>query len=427
MKIFHTVESEVRSYCRSFPTVFNKAKNSMLFSEDGKEYLDFFAGAGALNYGHNNDYIKKKLMDYLSSDAIIHGLDMFTKAKREFIGKFVKSILIPRDLTYKMQFCGPTGTNAVEAALKLARKVKKRANIFAFMGAFHGMTLGSLAATSNISSREGAGLSLNNITFMPYPSSNISFDTIQYMEDILKDDHSGIEKPAAVIVETVQAEGGINIAPVEWLKRLSDLCKENDILLICDDIQVGCGRTGEFFSFERAEIIPDMVVLSKSISGYGLPMSLLLLKPELDIWQPGEHNGTFRGNQLAFVAASAALEYRENINLDMNTKLMENFLKKYLTESIKPLHDCIEIRGIGLIWGIDFSRMGIEHASKEIVRRCFDNGLIIERVGREDSVVKIMPPLNIEMKDLEKGCDILRCVISEYLMSVQKENIGITV
>lgn len=427
MKIFHTVESEVRSYCRSFPTVFNKAKNSMLFSEDGKEYFDFFAGAGALNYGHNNDYIKKKLMDYLSSDAIIHGLDMFTKAKREFIGKFVKSILIPRDLTYKMQFCGPTGTNAVEAALKLARKVKKRTNIFAFMGAFHGMTLGSLAATSNISSREGAGLSLNNITFMPYPSSNISFDTIQYMEDILKDDHSGIEKPAAVIVETVQAEGGINIAPVEWLKRLSDLCKENDILLICDDIQVGCGRTGDFFSFERAEIIPDMVVLSKSISGYGLPMSLLLLKPELDIWQPGEHNGTFRGNQLAFVAASAALEYRENINLDMNTKLMENFLKKYLTESIKPLHDCIEIRGIGLIWGIDFSRLGIEYASKEIVRRCFDKGLIIERVGREDSVVKIMPPLNIEMKDLEKGCDILRCVISEYLMSVQKENIGITV
>ncbi|MXO80391.1 aminotransferase class III-fold pyridoxal phosphate-dependent enzyme, partial [Paenibacillus sp. OT2-17] len=345
MNTFEALESNVRSYCRSFPVVFNKAKNDVLYTEAGKGYIDFFAGAGALNYGHNNDFMKNRILDYLSSDRIMHGLDMYTTAKQEFIESFSERILQPKGLNYKLQFCGPTGTNAVEAALKLARKVKNRNGIFAFMGAFHGMSLGSLSITSNNSMRESAGVPLNNVTFIPYNSTFNGMDTILYMEQLLTDTHSGVEKPAAIILETVQAEGGIHIADTEWLRDLRQLCDDHDILLIVDDIQVGCGRVGSFFSFERAGIVPDMVVLSKSISGYGLPMSLLLLKPELDIWSPGEHNGTFRGNQLAFVGAKAALEFRDTVELEAQVKEKEAFVQQFLREHIQSIDPLIEIRG----------------------------------------------------------------------------------
>ncbi|WP_054740674.1 diaminobutyrate--2-oxoglutarate transaminase [Cellulosilyticum ruminicola] len=416
MELLYTMESNVKSYCRSFPVVFKKAKGARLFSEDGKEYIDFFAGAGALNYGHNNDYLKGAVINYIMEDNIMHGLDMYTTAKREFIETFTQKILWPRGLDYKLQFCGPTGTNAVEAALKLARKVKKRNGVFAFMGAFHGMTAGSLAVTSNRDSRLGAGVPLENVTFMPHPSYAMAgIDTIKYIDDVLTDDHSGIEKPAAIIFETTQAEGGINITSNKWMQDLSALCKKHDILLICDDVQVGCGRTGSFLSFERSEIIPDMVVLSKSISGYGIPMSLLLLKPELDIWNPGEHNGTFRGNQMAFVAAKAAIEYREQVNLDEMVWERESFIKEYLEKEIMPLHEKINARGIGLIWGVDFTSLGGGAKSKEVMKKCFEKGLITERVGRDDAVVKLMPPLNIEMELLEQGCNILKEAISECI------------
>lgn len=414
--IFESRESDVRSYCRNFPDIFNRAKNSIIYSETGEEYIDFLAGAGALNYGHNNDYIKHKVIAYLASDAIAHGLDMHTSAKKEFIEKFCSSILEPKNLDYKIQFCGPTGTNAVEAALKLARKIKKRPGIFSFMGAYHGMTLGSLAATGNIAARAGASVTLNNVTFMPYPYGFMeNFNTIGYIEAVLNDVNSGIEKPAAIIFETVQAEGGVIVAPVEWMQQLRDLCSRHDILLICDDIQVGCGRTGLFFSFERANIVPDMVILSKSISGYGFPMSLLLLKPELDIWEPGEHTGTFRGNQLAFVGASAALEYRENIGLEREVQLKEFFLQKFLAEEIVSISEKMEIRGIGLIWGIDLKNFGGATFAKQVTSRCFELGLIVERVGRNDTVIKILPPLTIEWSILQKGCGILQQALSDCL------------
>lgn len=425
MKIFEARESNVRSYCRSFPEVFNKAKGSILYSEDGKGYIDFFAGAGALNYGHNNEYIKKKLMDYLDSDGVIHGLDMYTSAKREFILKFTDEILKPADLDYKIQFCGPTGTNAVEAALKLARKIKGRAGVFSFMGAFHGMSLGSLSITSNSQSRLGAGLPLGNTTFMPYPNSTMkSIDTIEYINTVLNDDHSGIEKPAAIVMETIQAEGGINIAPVEWLIKLERLCRDNDIMLICDDIQVGCGRAGNFFSFQRAGIRPDMVVLSKSISGYGLPMSILLIKPEYDVWSPGEHNGTFRGNQMAFVAATAALELRKDIYLEVRVKEKESFIKRFLEQEISNIDESIQTRGMGMIWGIDLANLSAKYPenknfTKDIVTMCFKKGLIIERAGREDSVIKIMPPLTTDFDILEEGLKIIRDSIRECLMGME--------
>lgn len=406
MKTFEMLESNVRSYCRSFPVVFDKAKGDQLYADTGEAYIDFFAGAGALNYGHNNEFMKSKIMEYVSQDRIMHGLDMYTKAKEDFIVSFSEHILKPQSLDYKLQFCGPTGTNAVEAALKLARKVKGRTGVFAFMGGFHGMSLGSLSITSSNSMRESAGMPLNNVTFIPYGQSFEGLDTIRYMEHILSDTHSGVGKPAAMILETVQAEGGIHVAEIEWLHSLRQLCDEHDILLIIDDIQVGCGRTGPFFSFERAGIVPDIVILSKSISGYGLPMSLLLIRPELDIWSPGEHNGTFRGNQLAFVTAKAALEFRTAERLGEQVREKEAFIKHYLQNEIAPLDADLKFRGIGMIWGIDVSHLG-EEAAREITANCFKNGLILERAGRNDTVIKIMPPLTISIENLKRGCEII--------------------
>ncbi len=409
-KIFETYESEVRSYCRSFPSVFQKAKGSIITDVDGKEYLDFFCGAGAVNYGHNNDYIKEKLITYLQNDGILHSLDMMTDAKAAFLEYFEKQILKPRGLDYKVMFVGPTGTNGVEAALKLARKVKKRESVWALMGCFHGMTLASLALTSDKDSRKGAGIPLEYVTHIPAPYMFENLDTISYMETLLTDDHSGVEKPAALIIETVQAEGGIHVFEAEWLQRVRSLCDRHDILLIVDDIQVGCARTGTFFSFERAGIVPDMVILSKSIGGIGLPFALTLLKPELDIWTPGEHNGTFRGNQLAIVAAKAGLEYMLEHHIEAEVQKKAVIIKNYLTEHISA--DKAEIRGIGMIWGIDVYHGEVSAA---ITKKCFENGLIIERAGRDNSVVKLMPALTITEQQLLDGlkiiCDAVNTII----------------
>lgn len=407
--IFEERESNVRSYCRSFPELFCSAKGSIIYSDTGKEYIDFLAGAGALNYGHNNDYIKQRLIDYIQADGISHALDMYTGAKAEFIEKFTETILAPKNLDYKIQFCGPTGTNAVEAALKLARKLKKRPNVFSFMGSYHGMSAGSLSVTSNVQIRAGAGVALGNVTFIPYPCGRMaSFDTIEYMEMVLTDTHSGIEKPAAIIFETVQAEGGVVVAPVEWMQELRKLCDRHDILLICDDIQAGCCRTGPFFSFEWANIVPDIVTLSKSISGYGLPMSLVLMKPELDAWYPGEHNGTFRGNQLAFVGASAAIELVRQQHIEDEVRIKGEFIKDFWLRNIAPICDKLELRGIGMMWGIDLAQFGDMNCAGRVKANCFKNGLIAETVGRNDTVVKIIPPLTIEMELLEQGLTILK-------------------
>lgn len=409
MSIFEQVESEVRSYCRAFPVVFDRSAGCHMYDENGKEYLDFFAGAGALNYGHNNPYIIGKMVEYLQHGGILHALDMHTVAKRTFLTDFENRILKPRGLDYKVMFPAPTGTNAVESAFKLARKVKGRQTIFAFQGAFHGMSLGALAATSHSYPRAASGTPLLGITFMPFPYGfNKSFDTIGYIENVITDDHSGSELPAAIVVETVQAEGGIIPVDVEWLRRLRELCDRHDILLIVDDIQIGCGRTGEFFSFEKAGIVPDMVTLSKSIGGIGLPMSLLLMKPELDIWGPAEHNGTFRGNQLAFVAADAALDVLENTDMLSHVKEMERVLVNYVEKNILPLDSRIEYRGRGLIYGIDFTALDPSgKLAAKISRRCFEHGLIIERSGRNDTVLKILPPLVITEEELTHGLDVI--------------------
>ena len=414
-KVFEEYESEVRSYCRHFPTVFTKAKGAYFYDEDGNKYIDFFCGAGAVNYGHNNPEIKKKLIEYLENDGVMHALDMYTVPKREFIETFEEKVLKPRGLNYKIQFPGPTGTNANEAALKLARKVKKRRNILAFMGAFHGMTLGSLALTTDKSSRGGAGVPLENVTFIPAPYMFPELDTIEYMQKLIDDDHSGIEKPAAVFLETIQAEGGIRVFDVEWLQRVRKFCDDNDILMVVDDVQVGCCRSGTFFSFERANIQPDIVTMSKSIGGYGLPLAITLFKPELDVWTPGEHNGTFRGNQLAFVAAKGGLEYMLANNIESETRRKGEIVKEFITNEILPLDSRLELRGMGLIWGIEFENIPVVGLADKVIEKCFENGLIIEGAGRKNSVVKLMPPLVIDEETLVEGMKIIKKSVIEEL------------
>lgn len=412
---FETYESEVRSYCRSFPTVFTRAKGSFLYDENGKAYIDFFCGASALNYGHNNDDIKEKIIAYLESDGVSHALDMYTAAKRELLDCFQDRVLKPRGFDYKIMFPGPTGTNGVEAALKLARKIKKRPNVFALMGAFHGMTLGALALTTDVASREGAGVPLTHVTHIPAPYMFPELDTIKYMETLIKDDHSGVDKPAALIIEVVQAEGGIYVFEDEWLRRCETFCKENDILFIVDDIQVGCCRTGSFFSFEPAGIHPDMVILSKSIGGYGVPFALTLFKPELDVWAPAEHNGTFRGNQMAIVAAKAGLDVMLDQHVEDQVFAKAPKMEAFLQKEIQPLDSRIQIRGKGMLWGIDFTQLGGGETAKQVSSVAFDNGLIIERAGRDNAVLKLMPDLLTTEETLTRGLEILRDAIAAVL------------
>jgi diaminobutyrate-2-oxoglutarate transaminase len=316
MKIFDEIESEVQSYARSFPRIFNKAQGEHLYDLEGNQYLDFLAGAGTLNYGHNNPVLKKKLLEYIESDGISHGLDLHTKAKGEFLNTFNEKILKPRNMDYMVQFTGPTGANAVEAAMKLARTIKKRETIISFTNGYHGVTLGALASTGNEHHRGAAGTVLTGVNTVPYDGYlGEGMDTTSYLDKILSDSSSGVDHPAAIIVETVQGEGGITAASFAWLRNLQKVCKKHDLLLIVDDIQAGCGRTGSYFSFEDIGIEPDIITLSKSLSGYGLPFAVVLFKPEHDIWKPGEHNGTFRGNNLAFVTAKATIDHYLSDNL----------------------------------------------------------------------------------------------------------------
>lgn len=406
-------ESEVRGYCRDFPVMFDRAQGAWLYDEDGKAYLDFFAGAGALNYGHNPAPLKNALLAYLARDGITHSLDMFSAAKRDFLERFQRVILAPRALDYKVQFTGPTGTNAVEAALKLARKVTGRDRIISFTNSFHGMTLGSLAVTGNGFKRRGAGVALHDAMPMPFDGYlGDEADTLSYLEAMLEDDGSGVDKPAAVIVETVQAEGGVNVARFDWLKRLSRLLRRHGVLLIVDDIQVGCGRTGPFFSFEPAGIQPDMICLSKSLSGYGVPLAVLLMKPEHDVWAPGEHNGTFRGHNPAFVTATAALQFWEDDALSQDVTRKAQHVSDFLHSLAKQTGLNASVRGRGLIQGIAFEDAELAGA---VAEACFARKLVIETAGVQSDVLKLLPSLTITDGELNQGLDIIRSSLRAVL------------
>lgn len=413
MKIFEEIESEVQSYARAFPRVFDRAQGEFLYDEDDRQYLDFLAGAGTLNYGHNNPHFKEKLLEYIANDGITHGLDLHTRAKGEFLEAFSEKILKPRGMEYMVQFTGPTGTNAVEAALKLARNVTGRENVISFTNGFHGVSLGALATTGNSHHRGASGVSLNGSARMPYDGYlGDDFDTTAYLDKVLCDSSSGVDAPAAVIVETVQGEGGINVASFEWLRNLEAVCRKHDMLLIVDDIQAGCGRTGTYFSFEQVGIKPDIVTMSKSLGGYGLPFAVVLIKPELDQWKPGEHNGTFRGNNFAFVTAKAAIDKYWSDDVFSQEILRKG---RYMSERLESIvanygNGNFSARGRGMFQGINCVNGELAGA---ITRQAFKHGLVIETSGADDQVVKFLCPMIISDENLEKGIDIVEKAIRE--------------
>jgi diaminobutyrate-2-oxoglutarate transaminase len=366
-----------------------------------------------LNYGHNNPVFKRALIEYIEADGITHGLDLHTVAKQRFLETLQARILQPRNLDFQVQFTGPTGTNAVEAALKLARNITGRHNIISFTNGFHGVTLGALAATGNSHHRGAAGICLSGVTRMPYDGylSN-GFDTTAYLDKVLSDASSGVDKPAAAIVETVQGEGGINAASFEWLRALQEVCHRHEVLLIVDDIQAGCGRTGTFFSFEPVGIQPDIVTMSKSLSGYGLPMALVFMKSHLDLWKPGEHNGTFRGNNHAFVTATAAIDhYWSDDSFAKEVARKGKVISDRLDYLVSEYGDGnFNARGRGMFQGINCVTGDL---ANDISRRAFKKGLIIETSGAEDQVIKLLCPLTISDAALATGLDKIEESIKE--------------
>lgn len=414
METIKRIESEVRSYSRSFPTIFKSAKDSFLFDEDGNRYIDFFAGAGTLNYGHNNEKMKEKLIEYLQNDGIVHGLDMATIAKKNLLAKLEEIIFKPRNLDYKVQFTGPTGTNAVEAALKLARMVKKRSNIISFTNGYHGLTMGSMSVTANAYYRDEAFINRSDVSFLPYDGYfGKGVNTACYMRRLMEDTSSGVDIPSAVIVEAVQGEGGIHVASDEWLREVEGICRKYDILLIIDDIQMGNGRTGQFFSFEKSGIKPDIVTVSKSFSGCGLPMALTMFNRELDIWKPGQHTGTFRGNNLAFVSAAIALDYWKDDLFSQEILRKGNIVRERL-ETIREKYPQLkaEVRGRGFVFGLAVSPA---QRAKEIMAECFKNKLVIELAGGKNNVIKFLAPLVISDEILSEGLDILDASVGNVL------------
>ncbi|MCL1627931.1 diaminobutyrate--2-oxoglutarate transaminase [Roseibaca sp. V10] len=409
--IYTRRESEARSYCRSFPVSFTKAQNATLTDADGREYTDFLAGCSSLNYGHNDTDMKAALLEHIMADGVAHGLDMHTTAKADFLNAFERIVLEPRGMDYKFMFTGPTGTNAVEAAMKLARKTTGRETIVAFTNGFHGMTMGALAATGNAGKRGGAGMALSGVVRMPYEGAMEGVDSLALIREMLANPSSGIDAPAAFLIEPVQGEGGLNAASAEFLKGLQELAREHGALIIMDDIQAGIGRTGPFFSFEGMGIQPDLIPLAKSLSGMGLPFAALLIRPDLDVWKPAEHNGTFRGNNHAFVTARVALEkFWSDDAFQKQTEAKAAFL----TERLRRIANVIpgaSLKGRGMMQGID---VGCGEMAAAICATCFQHGLIIETSGAHDEVVKVLAPLTIPQDQFAKGLDVLEAAVQVH-------------
>lgn len=421
VRTFQKYESEARSYCRSFPTVFTHAKGSTIVDMNGREYLDFLSGAGSLNYGHNDPEMKSELVDYLMDDGIGHSLDMHSAAKARFIDVFNKYILKPRGLQYRMQFTGPTGTNSVEAAIKLARKITGRKQIIAFTNGFHGVTQGALACTGNSHHRGPSVNTLCGVDRYPYDGyMGENVDTTEYLDKMLSDKSSGQDAPAAILVEGVQGEGGLNPASVKWLRNLAKVARKAGAMLILDEIQAGVGRAGSFFSFEEAGIEPDMICLSKSLSGMGLPLAVTLIRPDLDFWKPGEHNGTFRGNNHAFITAAVSIEkYWSNPSFERGIAKRAEIVNEALNR-IQKANDStsVGLKGRGMMQGIEMNSGELADA---VVAASFKRNLIIETCGNEGQVVKVFAALNIELEELRRGLGLLEEAVAEVTAQYEKE------
>ncbi len=409
MEIFEAHESEIRAYCRAVPTVFKASSNATMIDENDKEYIDFFGGAGVLNFGHNNPKMKDALVEFIQRDGVAHSLDMYTDVKRDFIDTFVKTILEPRGWQdRKLQFTGPTGTNAVEAALKLARKVTGRTEVVAFNRGFHGMTLGALACTANNAFRSSSGVPLTNVIRDTFND----MDALENLRQKMFDLGSGMLPPAAFLVEPVQAEGGVRVATKEWLQGVQKLANDTGALFILDSIQCGCGRCGSYFSFDDLDVDPDIIVLAKGLGGFGTPIGMLVNKPELDkAWNPGQHTGTFRGQGFSFVAGKIGLEYFQNEEFNTETKRKGDEIRKVLDELDSKYSQVKDVRQKGLMLAIEFDSAA---TVKEITGKTYENGLIIGACSTGE-IIKFIPPLTITDDELEKGLERFKNAVDAVL------------
>ncbi|SBS32038.1 Diaminobutyrate--2-oxoglutarate aminotransferase [Marinomonas spartinae] len=407
-------ESNVRSYPRKLPFAIAKAKGVWITDVEGKEYLDCLAGAGTLALGHNHDDILEALNAFLISGMPMHTLDLTTPIKDQF-SEALLSILPNKGKEYCLQFCGPSGADAVEAALKLAKIATKRNTIISFTGGYHGMTHGALAVTGNNGPKEHVTNLMPGVQFFPFPHNyrcptgmsgekGAGILACQF-QHFIEDVERGSPLPAAVILEVVQGEGGVNPAPIHWLQQIRKVTQEHGILMIVDEVQSGFGRTGRMFAFEEAGIEPDMIVMSKAIGG-GLPLAILGIKKQFDAWHPGAHSGTFRGNQLAMAAGISTLNTLNKPHFLGSVMQRGHWLTGQL-QALQSHYPCLaQVRGRGLMIGIEIVDEGLPSDSSgayvgdgllaaEIQRQCFKQGLILERGGRNGNVIRLLPPLII--------------------------------
>ena len=418
-------ESNARSYPRKFPFALKKAKGLWIEDVEGNKYLDFLCGAGTLALGHNDPEINQAMIDLISEDAPLHTLDLTTPVKDEFVHMLLS--LLPGELknNAKIQFCSPSGTDATDAALKLCKTATGRSEIIAFSGGYHGMGHGALALTGNLNAKNKVHGLMPGVHFMPYPYSyrcpfGLGGDAgvkaaCAYFERLLKDPESGITKPAAVILEPIQGEGGVIPAPVEFLQTVRRVTQELDIPMIVDEIQCGIGRSGTFFAFEEAHIVPDVILASKAIGG-SQPMAVVIYNKKLDLWTAGAHAGTFRGNQLAMKAGLVVMNRVSKPEFLAEVKEKGEYLKNKLLE-LKAKHPIIgDIRGRGLMLGCEFvdptgkpDAIGSFPASGEIAaavqKKCFENKLIMEKGGRFGSVMRCLCALTVTKEEIDSLFD----------------------
>ncbi len=413
-------ESNARSYPRKFPIAINKAKGSWIEDVQGNSYLDFLCGAGTLALGHNDDEVNQAMVDLIQSGAPLHTLDLTTPTK----DKFVETIfsLLPQELQTngKIQFCSPSGTDAVDAAIKLCKTATGRSSVIAFGGGYHGMGHGALALTGNLNAKNRVSGLMSDVHFMPYPYSyrcpfglggEAGIDAAcTYFENTLKDPESGITRPAAVILEPIQGEGGVIPAPVKFLQTVRRVTQELGIPMIVDEIQCGIGRSGKFFAFEHADITPDVILASKAIGG-SQPMSVVIYHKDLDLWETGAHAGTFRGNQLAMAAGTVVMNRVSDKDFLLEVTAKGLLIEEKLLALKREISIIGDIRAKGLMIGVEFvdpngtiDSLGSLPPSgtiaAKIQKECFDHHLIMEKGGRYGSVMRCLCALNVSYEDI---------------------------
>ena len=408
---FEELESNVRYYCRQWPAVFSTAHGATITTEDGTEYVDFFAGAGALSYGHNNPLLVEVALEHLRQGKILHSLDTKTVEKRRFLEAMERYVLAPRHMNMVIQTVGPTGATAVEAALQLAQRVTGHRGVVGFSGSYHGMTYRTASISASMAPRALVA-HVKEFVALPYVAQ-VTEDDLTLLDAALETTFDG-QRVCAVIIEATQGEGGARPFDPLYLRAVRERCSERGVLLIADEVQAGVGRTGSFFSFEGSGLDPDIICLSKSISGLGLPMALNLVRRELDEWTPGEFSGTFRGNNLAFATSATMLEtYWADAELEKSTEQRGALVRTSLEAIAEEYGDgTFHVRGNGLLYGLDVANTGL---AASIAAAAFARQLIVETCGAGDTTVKLLPPIVIDDEVLVEGLTRLRDAVASVL------------